>query len=171
MTTRLQEGLTFRFIIEFSLLKSLCTLLRLWKGKPLSTTSTRFLQINVPLHYQPQFTFLTFRSQDNRTRGNVHHLSAHNTPETTHPTIFYPTKTRKQYPKFMLSFMCLYFSFDIFVDKVITANIQFYIIPRKRIFIHNYYQEIFLTIMLALWLFIIRLLNLAYLKLIYNIQC
>ena len=36
----------------------------------------------------------------------------------------------------------------------------------NNISIHNYYKEIFPTFMLALWLFIIRLLTVVYLKLI-----
>ena len=41
----------------------------------------------------------------------------------------------------------------------------------KNIYIHNYNQELFMTTMLELWLFIIRSLTMVSLKLIPDIQC
>ena len=41
----------------------------------------------------------------------------------------------------------------------------------KNIYIQKYDQDIILTFMLALWLFIIRSLNLVYLKVTDNIKC
>ena len=59
------------FNIKLILLKLLCSLSHFWEGNYPSTTPTRLLWINFPLHTCSQFLSLTFCGQDNRTREKV----------------------------------------------------------------------------------------------------
>ena len=79
-------------------------------------------------------------------------------------------KDMKIFPPYMLSFPPLYLCLFIYVEKKRTVNIQCYIIPWKRIYIHIFDLKWFLTTMLSLWIFIICSLTMVYLEVISDIQ-
>ena len=82
---------TFRSNVKCSLLKLLFTFACLCEGTPLQPLKLDFFGIDFPSHPRSQFTFLTFRGQDNRTRGKAvisherHPLPNWPTPATLRP--------------------------------------------------------------------------------------
>ena len=113
------KTVTFRFNNKPSLFNLLCTLARLCKGTPLQLLRIDFFVINFPWHPRSQLPFLTFRGQDNRTRGKA--CRSHDraplpnlpAPDTSRPTPYPnypPPKVSKHHTRaapFCVAALCL----------------------------------------------------------------
>ena len=82
---------TFCFNSKSSLLKLLCTLVRLFEGTPLQPLILDFFLINFPLHPRSKLLFFTFCGQDNKgesaqsPQARYYHQTAHPRDIETHP--------------------------------------------------------------------------------------